>query len=79
MAYAGALFADACLRGLNGDSNVVEPTFVESKITELPFFASPVRLGPSGETQAMQHRQLSMLHSAFCTLTLCSTTTFTNH
>jgi lactate/malate dehydrogenase, alpha/beta C-terminal domain len=49
MAYAGALFADACLRGLNGDSNVVEPTFVESKITELPFFASKVRLGPSGE------------------------------
>jgi lactate/malate dehydrogenase, alpha/beta C-terminal domain len=61
MAYAGALFADACLRGLNGDSNVVEPTFVESKITELPFFASKVRLGPSGE--AAQHRQLSMLHS----------------
>ena len=49
MAYAGALFADACLRGLNGDSNVVEPTFVQSTVTELPFFASKVRLGPSGE------------------------------
>lgn len=61
MAYAGALFADACLRGLNGDSNVVEPTFVESKITELPFFASKVRLGPSGE--AAQHRQPGLLHS----------------
>jgi malate dehydrogenase len=48
MAYAGALFADACLRGLNGDSNVVEPTFVQSTVTELPFFASKVRLGPSG-------------------------------
>jgi hypothetical protein len=58
MAYAGALFADACLRGLNGDSNVVEPTFVESKVTELPFFASKVRLGPSGE--AAQHRQPSV-------------------
>lgn len=50
MAYAGALFADACLRGLNGDSNVVEPTFVQSTVTELPFFASKVRLGPSGAT-----------------------------
>ena len=77
MAYAGALFADACLRGLNGDSNVVEPTFVESKITELPFFASKVRLGPSGETRAAQHRQLSMLSSTFCTPTMCSTTTCT--
>jgi malate dehydrogenase len=70
MAYAGALFADACLRGLNGDSNVVEPTFVESKITELPFFASKVRLGPSGE--AAQHRQLGLLHSTPCAHTLCS-------
>lgn len=78
MAYAGALFADACLRGLNGDSNVVEPTFVESKITELPFFASKVRLGPSGDCgSAAQHRQLSMLPSTFCTPTLCSATTFT--
>lgn len=48
MAYAGALFADACLRGLNGESNVVEPSFVQSDVTELPFFASRVRLGPSG-------------------------------
>jgi lactate/malate dehydrogenase, alpha/beta C-terminal domain len=66
MAYAGALFADACLRGLNGDSNVVEPTFVESKITELPFFASKVRLGPSGE--AAQHSRL-------CACTCCSSST----
>jgi hypothetical protein len=59
MAYAGALFADACLRGLNGDSNVVEPTFVQSTVTELPFFASKVRLGPSGE--AAQYRQPNLL------------------
>lgn len=48
MAYAGALFADACLRGLNGEPNVVECTYVESKITAARFFASKVRLGPSG-------------------------------
>ena len=48
MAYAGALFADACLRGLNGDSDVVECAYVASTVTELPFFASKVKLGPKG-------------------------------
>jgi malate dehydrogenase len=49
MAYAGALFADACLRGLNGDSDVVECTYVESTVTELPFVATKVKLGKNGE------------------------------
>lgn len=40
--YAGALFADACLKGLNGVPDVVECSFVQSSITELPFFASKV-------------------------------------
>lgn len=48
MAYAGAHFANACLRGLNGDSNI-ECSYVESEVVPgLPFFASKVRLGPSG-------------------------------
>lgn len=49
MAYAGALFADACLRGLNGDPDVVECTYVASTITEVPFFSSKVKLGKNGE------------------------------
>ncbi len=49
MAYAGALFADACLRGLNGDPNVEEYSFVESNVVpELSFFSSKVKLGPNG-------------------------------
>lgn len=40
--YAGALFADACLKGLNGVPDVVECSYVQSSITELPFFASKV-------------------------------------
>lgn len=49
MAYAGALFADACLRGLNGEPNVEEFTYVESSVVpELAFFSSRVRLGPNG-------------------------------
>merc|ERR1719409_2622115 len=34
MAYAGALFADACLRAKNGEANVVECTYVESKVSD---------------------------------------------
>ncbi|XP_076930642.1 malate dehydrogenase, mitochondrial [Bidens hawaiensis] len=48
MAYAGAIFADACLKGLNGVPDVVECSFVQSTVTELPFFASKVRLGKNG-------------------------------
>ncbi|CAK9176255.1 unnamed protein product, partial [Ilex paraguariensis] len=40
MAYAGAIFADACLKGLNGVPDVIECSFVQSSITELSFFAS---------------------------------------
>jgi malate dehydrogenase len=54
MAYAGALFADACLRGLNGEPDVEEYTFVESSVVaELPFFSSRVKLGPNGAFPCM--------------------------
>ncbi|PKA58144.1 Malate dehydrogenase, glyoxysomal [Apostasia shenzhenica] len=48
MAFAAAKFADACMRGLSGDAGVIECAFVASEVTELPFFASKVRLGRSG-------------------------------
>ncbi|KAI3844081.1 hypothetical protein MKW92_014098 [Papaver armeniacum] len=48
MAYAAAKFADACLRGIRGDAGVVECSFVTSQVTELPFFATKVRLGRTG-------------------------------
>ena len=53
MAYAGALFADACLRGLNGENNIFDYTYVESEVTEVPYFASKVELGPDGELRIM--------------------------
>ena len=62
MAYAGALFADACLRGLNGEPDVEEYTFVESKVvSELLFFSSKVRLGPSGESSCHGRQTLLMI------------------
>ncbi len=48
MAYAAAEFAASCLRALDGEPDVVECAYVESHLTELPFFASPVRLGRNG-------------------------------
>ena len=53
MAYAGAIFADACLKGLNGAPDIVECAFVQSSITELPFFASKVRLGKNGVEEVL--------------------------
>ncbi|CAD5331241.1 unnamed protein product [Arabidopsis thaliana] len=54
-AKAGAAkFADACLRGLRGDANVVECSFVASQVTELAFFATKVRLGRTGAEEVYQ-------------------------
>lgn len=48
MAYAAALFADSCLRGLNGIPTV-ECTYVESTVTDAPYFASKVKLSTEGK------------------------------
>ncbi|KAH8359680.1 hypothetical protein KR093_008229 [Drosophila rubida] len=48
MAYAGARFAGSLLKGLNGDSNVVECSYVQSSITEATFFSTPLLLGKNG-------------------------------
>lgn len=48
MGYTGAHFADRVMAGLAGEANVVECTFVESTITDAPFFASPCTLGKNG-------------------------------
>ncbi|XP_028159963.1 malate dehydrogenase, mitochondrial-like [Ostrinia furnacalis] len=48
MAFAGARLAGAVLRGLKGESNVVECAYIKSDITESPYFANPVVLGKNG-------------------------------
>ncbi|CAM6088643.1 unnamed protein product [Calypogeia fissa] len=54
MAYAGALFAEATLKGLNGEKGIVECTYVQSSIvSDLPFFSSKVRLGPKGAEEVL--------------------------
>ncbi|ETW84671.1 NAD-malate dehydrogenase [Heterobasidion irregulare TC 32-1] len=51
MAYAGAKFAHALLRGLSGEKGVVTPTFVQSPLFAdqgIDFFSSNVELGVNG-------------------------------
>jgi malate dehydrogenase len=48
MAYAGAKFTNALLRGLNGHKGVITPTFVKSPLFAaqgIDFFSSNVELG----------------------------------
>lgn len=41
--YAGALFAESCLKGLNGAKDIVECSYVASTVIPgLPFFSSKV-------------------------------------
>ncbi|KJE97158.1 malate dehydrogenase [Capsaspora owczarzaki ATCC 30864] len=47
MAYAGARFTFSLLKGLKGQK-AVECAFVESSVTKVPFFATPIALGPEG-------------------------------
>ncbi|PIN22517.1 NAD-dependent malate dehydrogenase [Handroanthus impetiginosus] len=48
MAYAAARFVESSLRALDGDSDVYECSYVQSDLTELPFFASRIKLGRKG-------------------------------
>ncbi|KAJ8678231.1 hypothetical protein QAD02_014018, partial [Eretmocerus hayati] len=48
MAYAGARFTFSLIKGLNGESNVVECCYVRSNVTEAKYFSTPVILGKNG-------------------------------
>lgn len=48
MAYAGARFADRLMRAISGEKGIAECAYVESSVTEAPFFSSRVELGTEG-------------------------------
>ena len=51
MAQAGALFAGKILQGLDGEADVITPSFVDSPLFKnegIEFFSSPITLGPEG-------------------------------
>merc|ERR1712232_547215 len=59
MAYTGAHFADRVMAGLAGESGVVECTFVESTLSEAPYFASPCTLGKGGVETVHSYGEIS--------------------
>eukprot|EP00899_Mesostigma_viride_P019310 jgi/Mesvir1/27380/Mv07186-RA.1 len=59
MAYAGAIFADSVLKGMAGHKDIIQCSYVQSTVTQASFFASKVRLGPSGAEEIMGLGQLS--------------------
>jgi len=48
MAYAAARYVESSLRALDGDPDVYECSYIQSELTELPFFASRIKLGKQG-------------------------------
>jgi malate dehydrogenase len=65
MAYAGYLFTEEVLKAMNGDTNVVQCAFVESSITDAPFFSSPCKFGPDGGTEVMGFGEISAYEQAW--------------
>ncbi|KAJ9112619.1 hypothetical protein QFC19_000639 [Naganishia cerealis] len=62
MGYAGATFVNSLIRGMNGEKNVVEPTFVKSPLYEsegVEYFSSNVELGANGVEKIHPVGQLS--------------------
>ncbi|KAH9843519.1 malate dehydrogenase [Rhodofomes roseus] len=62
MAYAGAKFTNALLRGIAGEKGVITPSYVRSPLYEnegIEFFASNVELGPNGAEKIYPLGQLT--------------------
>ncbi|KAH8380330.1 hypothetical protein KR009_010029 [Drosophila setifemur] len=59
MAYAGAHFVDALLRGIRGQEAVIECAFVASELGDAPFFASALELGRDGIKRYLELPQMS--------------------
>lgn len=59
MGYSGYNFVTSVLKGMAGESNVVECSYVASSLTNLPFFASKVLLGKEGVEKVIPFENLS--------------------
>jgi len=58
MAYAGYLFAENVLKGLNGEETI-QCAYVESDLTDAKYFASPCKFGPEGVSEVLPFGELS--------------------
>jgi malate dehydrogenase len=59
MAYAAAIFGDACMRGMSGEAPV-ECTYTETNIVKgLSYFSTPCQLGKNGVEKVLGNGVLS--------------------
>jgi malate dehydrogenase len=65
MAYAGYLFTEEVLRAMNGADDVVQCAFVESSLTDAPYFSSPCKFGPDGVEEVMGFGEISAYEQAW--------------
>ncbi|CAM9295970.1 unnamed protein product [Chrysoparadoxa australica] len=59
MAHAGAVFALKVNDAMSGVKGIKECTFVESGVTEAPYFSTPCTLGPNGVEEVHGYGKLS--------------------
>lgn len=59
MAYAGYVFAENVLRALQGEEGIEQCAYVESQLTEAPYFASPCRFGKHGVEEVLPYGELT--------------------
>ena len=53
MAYAGYIFTENVLKAMDGDDTIVQCAYVESTLTDSPYFASPCKFGKNGIEQVL--------------------------
>ena len=59
MAYAGYLFTENVLKALRGEEGIVQCAYVESELTDAPYFASPCRFDKNGVAEVLPFGELS--------------------
>lgn len=65
MAYAGYLFAENVVKAINGETGIVQCSYVESNLTDATYFASPCEFGPHGVTKVLPYGTLSPYEQAW--------------
>lgn len=62
MAYAGARFGLSLIRALNGETGIIECSYVKSNVTDAKYFSTPILLGVS--------KNIEINHITLCCLLL---------
>jgi malate dehydrogenase len=59
MAYAGYVFTENVLKAMDGADDVVQCAYVESSLTDAPYFASPCKFGKHGVEEVLGFGEIS--------------------